>query len=266
MPINFCTIASGSSGNSAFMSTDKTKILIDAGMSGRAIECALATHGIDCSELDAIFITHEHSDHISGAGVLSRRYDLPIYSTKGTWQSAEKFGSLGKIAEKNRMLVKPDVPVMLNDMEIKPFSVPHDASDPVGYTILADDRKFAIATDLGHITEKAAENFFGADVIMLESNHDLDMLRYGPYPAHLKRRILSNTGHLSNVACGKFLAEIFSPATKHIFLAHLSQDNNRPVLAHETVKNILAAKKIDVGGAVGLYLADRHRPSAMLKL
>jgi len=266
MPINFCTIASGSSGNSAFLSTDKIKILIDAGLSGKAIETALASRGVNCCDIDAIFITHEHSDHVQGAGVLSRRFDVPIYLTKGTWSYVEQYKNLGKIAEKNRLVAIPDMPITLEDVIITPFSVPHDANDPVGYTICTENCKIAIATDLGHVTDDVAHNFCDADVIMIESNHDIDMLKNGPYPPHLKRRILSDIGHLSNASCGVFLAEIFSLKTKHIFLAHLSQDNNHPALAFQTVKDILNAKKIDAGGAVGLYLADRNKPSAMLRM
>jgi len=266
MSMQFCTIASGSSGNSAFISTGGVKILVDAGLSGRAIEQALASHSIHCSQLDAIFITHEHSDHIQGAGVLSRRYDLPIYMTRGTWDSAHRINSFGKISDKNRFVLTPDVPVALGDTEILPFRVDHDAGEPVGYTIRYQGRKIAIATDLGHTDANLAQHFSGAELILLESNHDLDMLQFGPYPAHLKRRIMSNSGHLSNVACGKFLTDIYTDATKHIFLAHLSQDNNRPILAYETVRNIMSVGQIDVGGAVNLYLADRYRPSAMIAL
>ena len=266
MSLSFCTIASGSSGNSVFVSTPKVKILIDAGLSGKAIESGLFSNGINCADIGAIFITHEHIDHIKGAGVLSRRYDLPIYATAGTWEYINHHKAIGKLSDKNKMYITPDVPVIIDDMEIMPFDVPHDANQPVGYTVKSGIRKIAIATDLGHASDNVAKNISEADIILIESNHDLTMLEDGPYPAHLKRRILSNTGHLSNVACGCFLADIFSSKTKHIILGHLSQENNRPILAYETVKDILLANKIDVGGSVGLYLANRHTPGAMLTL
>ena len=266
MSLNFCTIASGSSGNSVFVSTPKTSILIDAGLSGKSIESGLAANGINCGFIDALFITHEHTDHIKGAGVLSRRYDLPVYATAGTWEYINRFAAIGKIADKNKMHITPDTPIFMDDMEIMPFDVPHDAGQPVGYTIKSGGRKIAIATDLGHVSDNVAKNIHEADVILIESNHDLEMLENGPYPAHLKRRILSSTGHLSNVSCGRFLADTFSSKTKHIFLGHLSQENNRPILAYETVKNILMSNKIDVDGSVGLYLANRHSPGAMLAL
>jgi len=266
MTVNFCTIASGSSGNSAFFAAGRTKILIDAGLSGRAIEQALAMRGANPRELSAIFVTHEHSDHIQGAGVLSRRYDVPLYMTAGTWGYVSHYKALGKLAEKNRVTALPGVPVVLADMAVTPFSVPHDANDPVGYVVECGGRKIAIATDFGHASPETAGHFFGADVIIIESNHDLNMLNNGPYPAHLKRRILSNTGHLSNVACGRLLADIYSPKTRHIFLAHLSADNNHPALAFQTVHDIMTAGGINVGGDVGLYVAERHRPSVMMEI
>lgn len=266
MSINFCTIASGSSGNSVFVSTPKANILIDAGLSGKTIESGLISNGLNCGFIDALFITHEHTDHIKGAGVLSRRYDLPIYATAGTWDYLNHYEAIGKVAGKNKMYITPGMPICIGDMEIMPFDIPHDANQPVGYTIKSGTRKVAIATDLGHISDNVAKNVNEADIILIESNHDLQMLENGSYPAHLKRRILSDTGHLSNVSCGRFLVDVFSSKTKYIFLGHLSQENNRPVLAYETVKDILLSNKIDVGSSVGLYLANRHSPSAMVVL
>jgi len=266
MKINFCTIASGSSGNSVFVSTPGASILIDAGLSGKTIESGLAANGINCGFIDALFITHEHSDHIRGAGVLSRRYDLPIYATAGTWEYMNHFKAIGKVAEKNKMHITPNTPIIIDDMEIMPFDIPHDANQPVGYTIKSGTHKIAIATDLGHASDNVAQNISDSDIILIESNHDITMLENGPYPMHLKRRILSDMGHLSNVSCGRFLADIFSTKTKHIFLGHLSQENNRPILAYETVKNILLSSKIDVDDSVGLYLANRHSPSPMITL
>jgi len=262
MSIKFCTIASGSSGNSAFVSAGKNKILIDAGLSGRALEELLLSAGIKAGELSGIFITHEHGDHVKGAGVLSRRFNIPVYMTAGTKAGAE----LGKIAPHNLFLVREYIPIFFEDMEITPFGVAHDANEPVGYTIKTDKHKVAIATDLGHICGNVIKYFADADIMLIEANHDVEMLRNGPYPVHLKQRILSSIGHLSNVSCGTFLAQSYSLKTKHIFLGHLSQENNRPAIAYETVKNILLANKVKIGSEVGLYLADRSRPSPMIVL
>ncbi|MCL2575757.1 MAG: MBL fold metallo-hydrolase [Defluviitaleaceae bacterium] len=262
MSIKFCTIASGSSGNCAFISSGSDKILIDAGLSGKALEQLLTSAGVNAAELTAIFITHEHTDHTKGAGILSRRFNIPVYMTAGTAAGAD----LGKIPAHNHFLVRPNISIALDGMEVTPFNINHDANEPVGYTIKTDKHKIAIATDLGHICENAEKNFANADIIIIEANHDLDMLKNGSYPARLKQRILSNIGHLSNTACGVFLAENYSSKTKHIFLAHLSQENNRPILAYETVKNILLANKINLDTQTNLHLANRLAPSKMVEL
>ncbi|MCL2236061.1 MAG: MBL fold metallo-hydrolase [Defluviitaleaceae bacterium] len=266
MSIKFCTIASGSSGNCTYVSSGDVGILVDVGLTGRVVEEGLAVQGIDPRSLTAIFVTHDHGDHIKGVGVLSRRYNLPIYATSGTWAYAERYKVLGRLNPANKMLVRNGVAVHLEGVEVMPFTLPHDASEPVGYAITAGEHKVVIATDLGHVNPHVANHAAGADILLIEANYDKHMLEAGPYPAHLKQRISGAMGHLSNVECGGFLADIVCERTKHIFLGHLSQENNRPMVAHETVKNILLSRKIDVGGAVKLYVADRHRPSPMLVL
>lgn len=266
MAVSFCPVASGSSGNSIFLSTGATKILIDAGLSGKRLESGLNSIGVDCNDIDAILITHEHSDHTQGAGILSRRFDIPIYATPGTWNAMNRLSMIGKIAPKNKMYIYEDESLILNDMRIHPFEIPHDAEQPVGYCVFAEDKKMTVATDIGYITDALKENISGSDILLLESNHDIDLLMNGRYPVQLKRRILSNYGHLSNVSAGRFLAEIMSGNLKHVFLGHLSEENNRPVLAYETVQNILTANKISVGTSVNLYLADRHKASRLVTI
>jgi len=256
MSIKFCTIASGSSGNSAFVSVGNNKILVDAGLSGKAIEEGLRAVGECATKLTAIFVTHEHSDHVKGAGVLSRRHNVPLYMTAGTAMGAD----IGRIASKNHFLVRCGVPVVFDGVQVMPFGVPHDANETVGYSIIAGERKISIATDLGHTPPEVVAQMKGSDIILIEANHDIEMLKNGAYPQHLKQRILSPLGHLSNVACGTFLADIICSKTKHIILGHLSEENNRPMLAHETVKRILH------GHEVGLSVANRHRPSEVIHL
>jgi len=240
--------------------------LVDVGLAGRAIVEGLQAREIDPCSITAIFITHDHSDHIKGAGVISRRFNLPIYATAGTWNYAERYKILGKLNPANKMVVRNGVAIHLGDLQVMPFTLPHDASEPVGYSFTTDQHKVVIATDLGHINPHVASHISGADILLIEANYDKQMLETGSYPAHLKQRIAGAMGHLSNVDCGAFLADIICDKTKHIFLGHLSQENNRPMIAYETVKNILLSRKIDAGGKIGLYVADRHRPSALITL
>ena len=254
MKINFCTIASGSSGNSAFLSVDGVGILIDAGLSGVAIRAAIE----NLSEISAIFVTHEHSDHIKGAGVLSRRLNLPIYATEGTWSYMDYFSSIGKIAPHNRHVIAAKRAVELENMRIMPFPIPHDANEPVGYTIEIGSRKISIATDMGRICSDVAEAIMDSDILLIEANHDVDTLKYGSYPEVLKRRILSDLGHLSNVSAGLLIQQIYTKKLKHIILGHLSEENNTPQMAYSTVEGILDAAKIPINREVTLHVARKY--------
>jgi len=261
MPIDFCPIASGSSGNSVYVSVGETRMLIDAGLSGIRIEKSLRALDVDCSAIDAIFITHEHSDHTQGACILSRRFDIPVYATPKTWEAMEKSRNNNAIARHNKQFVYSDENLILGDAMIRPFAISHDAAEPVGYNIFAEDKKITVTTDIGCVTDELRDKIANSDVLLIESNHDVDMVMNGPYPYQLKKRILGDHGHLSNVNCGKLLAEIMCARLQHIYLGHLSQDNNRPALAYETVFNILEAKGIKVGGEKSLYLAERNSVS-----
>ena len=266
MALHFGTIASGSSGNCIFIGSDHTKVLIDAGLSGKKIEAGLTSLGVEPQSLDAILITHEHSDHIQGAGILSRRFDVPIYATPGTWEAVERFGSLGKIHPWNKLLVYSDERVLLNDLCINPFAIPHDAAEPVGYAVETEGFKAAIATDIGKVTPLIEGNVSDCDVLLIEANHDLDMLENGPYPFPLKKRIRGDFGHLSNVACGELLTRVYSERLACVYLGHLSEENNHPAVAFETVNDILMANGIDTTNKLKLAVADRHRPSRLVSL
>lgn len=255
----FCPISSGSSGNCTYISTGGTRILIDAGISGKKIQEGLETLGVDGGSLDALFITHEHVDHIKGAGILSRRFDIPIFATQDTWEAME--GSLGTIARHNRKIIYSGENCVINDMCVKPFSIPHDAADPVGYSVFADNIKMTLATDLGHITEEIRENITGSDVLLLEANHDLEMLRNGPYTWALKKRIMGDFGHISNIAAGELLASVMNERLKHVFLGHLSAENNTPHLAYDTVEAILNNNNIYIGRDLKMDMALRYSVS-----
>lgn len=228
----FCSLFSSSSGNSTYIGSSKTGILVDAGVSTKKLKEALLAREIDPSALGGIFITHEHSDHINGMRILASTYNIPVYATEGTMSFLEENG---KVTSKFPYMVIPYEGIQVGDLFVKPFRTPHDSLESCGYRIeLPDGQKAAIATDIGSITDEIRENILGCELVMLESNHDIGMLQNGPYPYYLKRRILSDVGHLSNIACGEMAAELVSKGTSRLFLGHLSKDNNFPDLAYQT--------------------------------
>ncbi len=234
--LQVCTLASGSSGNAIYVGTEDKKILVDAGLSGKEINKRLKEINLGVKELDLILITHEHSDHIKGAGVLARRCNIPLYATEGTWEaSADK---LGKIDKDCRCVIDTKG-FSIGSCDIKPFPIPHDAREPVGYTIASRTAKVAIATDMGEITNEVMSEIKDSNLVILESNHDLEMLKIGPYPWSLKKRVMSTKGHLSNDDAGAGVVELVKNSVSCILLAHLSKDNNVPELAFLTIKNML---------------------------
>ena len=178
--IEFATIASGSKGNCIYVGTENTKILIDAGISGKKAEQGLSELGLSGEDIDAVFVTHEHNDHVDGIGVLSRRYDIPIYATEGTWENMPE--KVGNIRESNKKAVYAGEPLAFNELALCPFEIPHDAAQPVGYRINAFGKTITVATDIGHITDKITENTKDCDLLLIESNHDVDMVHDGIYP------------------------------------------------------------------------------------
>ena len=230
------SIASGSSGNCVYIGSENTHILIDAGVSNKRIEKGLNEIGLKGSDLSGVMITHEHSDHIKGLGVLARKYGLPIYSTEET---LEEIGGVKSLGEYPRELFRPvryDVDFSIGDLDIKPFRIDHDAAKPVAYRVQNERKSVAVATDMGHFSQYTIDHLQGLDAILLEANHDVKMLEAGPYPYYLKRRILGDYGHLSNENAGRLLSCILHDHMKHISLGHLSKENNYEELAYETVR------------------------------
>ena len=229
----FCSLFSSSSGNATFVGTASQGILIDAGVSAKRIRTALAEREIDPASIRAIFVTHEHSDHIQGVRVLASGLGIPVYATPGTLRGMEDAGVLnGKFPVQ---AIKRGGDVEIGDMVVHAFETPHDSNESCAFTVtLPDERKIAVATDIGHITNEIVNNLLGCDLVMLESNHDVGMLQNGPYPYYLKRRILSDRGHLSNLACGDLAAQLVEHGTTRLFLGHLSTENNLPALAYQT--------------------------------
>lgn len=242
-------LASGSTGNATFIEMDKTKLLVDAGISTKRIKQSLDTIGVNVEELDGVLITHEHRDHVNGLKTLLKKYHLPAYARPDTWQSMYCRAELPD--ECCRLL--PDS-LDIGKVKVEPFSISHDAADPVGFRLQAGKTKVCVATDLGFVTPTVKAALALSDVLVLESNHDVDMLKNGNYPWHLKKRIMSNRGHLANIDAGWTLARLERKTHTNVFLAHLSQENNRPELAKDTIAEILTANGCTLGQDITLHL------------
>lgn len=254
--MEFCTLFSGSSGNSLLVTTGKTTILIDAGVSASRIAGAMAEVGIPGSTVNAVIVTHEHRDHVSGVDVLTRKFQFPFYGTAPTLDAMRRKRML-KDDQFTRACTS-GVEFTIGDLAITPFSIPHDASGPVGYRITDGRSTLAIATDLGHMNDELFANFEGCALVLLESNHDVEMLTNGVYPQDLKDRILGSNGHLSNDVAAETVVKLIAHGTKKVVLGHLSKENNTPQLAYDTVAAELARNGITVGTDVALSVAPRE--------
>ncbi|MBQ7919910.1 MAG: MBL fold metallo-hydrolase [Lachnospiraceae bacterium] len=234
--MRLCSIASGSSGNCIYVGSEATHLLVDVGISGKKAEAGLNELDITGRDLDGILVTHEHVDHIAGLGVMARKYHIPIYATPGTISAIQKCSSVGNIEEELFVPVRPDNKLCIKDLVINPMKISHDAAEPVGYRVSYGNRRVAVCTDLGYFNDYTVECLRGMDALLIEANHDVNMLQVGPYPYHLKQRILGDRGHLSNENSGRLLSRILHDNMKSIVLGHLSKDNNLPELAYEAVR------------------------------
>ena len=230
------SIASGSSGNCIYIGSDNTHLLVDAGISNKRIQEGLNDIGLTGSDVTGILVTHEHSDHIKGLGVLSRKYHLPIYGTKETLDEIAACKTLGTFDTGLLSPIEPDVDFQIGDLTLEPFSIHHDAANPVAYRVSHERKSVAVATDMGHYDQYVIDHLKDLDALLLEANHDVNMLETGPYPYYLKRRILGDHGHLSNENAGRLLNYILNDKLKYVLLGHLSKENNYEALAYETVR------------------------------
>ncbi len=264
--MRFCSIASGSSGNCIYIGNGITHILVDAGVSGKRIEEGLNSIGVNPAELSGILITHEHSDHIQGAGVLVRKYGIPLYATAETFCAMKKGkSSVGKIEDALYRQILPETVCTIGELQVTPFSVSHDAANPVAYVLEADGKKIGMATDLGTYTEKTLDYLKDSAILYVESNHDVNMLMVGNYPYYLKQRILGEQGHLSNEAAAELLCRLYHEKLEYVLLAHLSKENNYPDLAYETVR----AELLQLTGEERLpklSVAPRDIPSGIITI
>ena len=254
MKVKFISLASGSSGNCYYIGTEKYGILIDAGIAVRTIKKSLKEVGIGMETIRAVFVTHDHADHIKAVGGLGEKLHIPVYTTARIHEGINKSYCMTEKLHSSVHYLEKEEPMVLEDFHIESFEVPHDGTDNVGYCIEIDGKVFSFLTDLGEITPTAAK-------FIRKANYDDEMLRMGTYPQYLKERITSRTGHMSNIATAEFLAENITEDLKYIWLCHLSKDNNHPELAYKTVEWKLKSKGILVGKDVQLCALKRSTPS-----
>ena len=261
MALTFCSFSSGSSGNCYLIRSEESAILVDAGISGRKIFRALASVEVDPPDVSAVLITHEHSDHVRSLKTIARKMPhIRACANSGTWKN---IGSL--VAEKQRAVFQTGEPFYINDIKVNSFPLSHDAEEPVGFSFYKGDKQISILTDTGFLSGEIYEEIKGADLLVLEANHDVDMLRIGKYPWFLKQRILGHKGHLSNVDAAEAICRILSEKQKyiHVLLAHLSRENNFPEMAYQTIKNLLEEKNYYIDTNICLNIIGRDEMSAL---
>ena len=257
----FFSLASGSSGNCYYIGTPSYGFLIDAGIGVRQIKKVLKEQGIEFEKILAVLITHDHADHIKSVGFLGENFNIPIYATELVHAGIRRSRYVEEVLTQSRRVVEKENPFFIKNFKITAFEVPHDSSDNVGYLVEFGDQTFVVVTDVGHITDTVKKYVCKANHLVIEANYDEEMLRSGTYPAFLKERVSSQSGHLSNRDAAEFLAANYTPLLKNIWLCHLSRDNNHPELAYKTVDLRLFQEGIRVGKDVSLVALKRMTPS-----
>ena len=242
--LNFCSLYSGSSGNSLFIETENTKILVDCGVSCKKVEEGLASIDVDPSSIDAVIITHEHSDHVKGLGTFSKKFNIPIFANQETLDNMQ--AQTSKISDSNINTFKVSDKFEIGDLAFLPFSISHDAANPCGFNVFKDNKKLSIATDIGTMDTKTIKNLEDSIFVLLESNYDPDILRCSRYPYLLKRRIAGPTGHLPNNKAGETISYLMNSGLQTAMLGHLSKENNFPELAYKTVTEEIISSNQDV--------------------
>lgn len=262
--MRFSVLASGSTGNAIYVGTDRTSVLIDVGITGKQADASLKEIGVNPTEIKAILVTHEHVDHIKGIGVFARKYGIPIFANQKTWSALD--GQIGTIKPEQQLCFEIGEKKELEDLGIESFGISHDAVEPMGFCFYHGQKKLSVATDLGYVSSKIKETIRGADAYVFESNHDVEMLRMSHYPWSIKRRILSDVGHLSNETAGEALTDLLQGQAERVYLAHLSKENNMMELAQLTVKSILEEKGLKAGDDVFLRETYPHWPTKLEEL
>lgn len=262
--LQYSILASGSSGNCTYVESMNSRIMIDAGLSGKRIEGLFSQINRQVADVDAILVTHEHKDHIHGVGVLSRKYNIPIYANAKTWSAMEHM--IGKIAPENKQFIEPDKVVTIGDIDVLSFIVSHDAIQPQFYAFEKAKKQFVMLTDTGYVSDRLRSQLKNASAYLIESNHEIEMLRYGPYPWSVKQRILGDRGHLSNEDGALAMADLIGNNTKEIYLGHLSRDNNTKQLAMASMEDILRHRNFGVNEDFYLYMTDPTEATPLRRL
>ncbi|MGC4378365.1 MBL fold metallo-hydrolase [Fictibacillus sp. Mic-4] len=265
MALQFSVLASGSTGNAIYVESENTRLLVDVGLSAKQMNLLFEKAGCGgLDQLDGILITHEHSDHIKGLGVVARKYKLPIYANAKTWKAMD--GLIGEVASEQKFEFEMDSVKTFGDIDVESFGVSHDAAEPMFYIFHHEGKKLTLMTDTGYVSDRMKGSIKGSDAFVIEANHDINMLMMGRYPWNIKRRILSDHGHISNEDCGHALCDVIGDRTKRIYLAHLSKDNNMKDIAHLSVKQTLESKGFVIGEELQLYHTDASVPTELVKL
>ena len=261
--LKFCSLYSGSSGNSLYVESEHSKILVDTGVSAKKILEALTSIDVQIDKIDAILVTHEHTDHVQSLGTISKKYDIPVYANKKTWDSMEN--QKNKISVSNQKHFNNCEDFEIGDLKIYPFDTPHDAANSCGFNIINQNQKLSIATDLGHINTKILDCLEGSQFLMLEANYDPEVLKCCSYPYQLKTRIASENGHLSNSLAGKTIAHLINSGLNSVILGHLSKESNFPELAYKTVLEELENYNYS-NDTVKLSVASRFNPTPLIEV
>jgi len=261
MAFQFSFLSSGSTGNATFVETEDHSFLVDAGFSGKQMESLFQQIDRDIKKLSGIFVTHEHSDHIKGVGILARKYKLPIHANEKTWKAMQQ--SIGDIPTGQKFIFGMETVKSFGSLDIESFGVSHDAAEPMFYIFHHEGKKLVLITDTGYVSDRMKGTIANADTYLFESNHDVGMLRMGRYPWNTKRRILSDVGHVSNEDAAFAMSDVVGDNTKRIYLAHLSMDNNMKDLARMAVTQTLESKGIIVGEQFSLYDTDPKTPTPL---
>lgn len=265
--LRFISFGSGSSGNCYLLTTPTDGLLIDIGVGLRSLKKNFRDYGLSFSQVHHVLVTHDHADHIKSVGSFSKDQHVPVYTTKMVHEGITKnYCVQQKVPSDYVNYVEKGTSFTIGDFKITPFGVPHDSSDNVGYMVEAEGTAFCVITDAGYVTDEMKEYISKADYLVIEANHDVEMVKNGPYPAFLKERILSQTGHLSNVECGEALVENMNEHLKHVWLCHLSEENNHPELARKTVEAILRSHGIVAGADLQLEVLKRKSPTGIFDL